>query len=305
MVSIKSKVPTLRTATAKCRIFFSNKAAYAALSTSTLTKGDALAVARIAGITAAKKTSDLIPLTHPGIGITGVNVDIELFDGHGHSSPTAIQDDANGGVSIVATVECEGKTGVEMEALTAATIASLTIYDMCKSVDKGMTLRDAYVASKTGGKSGDWIRKDETQQYHSAPSEASAAKDPIEQPAGYLDEYERLAYAPDRNFLSELVQTSIRLEKLRKAGVLRNFRNTTFLEAMELAQKIDHLAQRMRYLRMIRGRRRELRNTVLQWRVSERQREIDRGTRGKVDGGALANERARRRWNYEHGTGKP
>ena len=108
-------------------------------------KGDVLAVARIAGIQAAKKCPDLIPLCHP-LMLSSVNVDLEA-------------DEANSQVLIKATCKLAGQTGVEMEALTAASVAALTIYDMCKAVDKGMTISQVRLLEKSGGKSGDWSRK--------------------------------------------------------------------------------------------------------------------------------------------------
>jgi cyclic pyranopterin phosphate synthase len=107
-----------------------------------LKKGDALAVARVAGIIAAKKTSDLIPLCHP-IALTSVSVDIEA-DGPA--------------LAITATAETTGQTGVEMEALTAASVAALTLYDMAKSIDRGMSIARVELLEKTGGKSGDFKR---------------------------------------------------------------------------------------------------------------------------------------------------
>jgi cyclic pyranopterin monophosphate synthase len=106
-------------------------------------KGDVLGIARIAGIQAAKKTSDLIPLCHP-IALTRVTVDFE-------------SDRVNHQVHAVARVECEGKTGVEMEALTALQIALLTIYDMCKAVDRGMIISNVRLMEKHGGKSGSFV----------------------------------------------------------------------------------------------------------------------------------------------------
>ena len=105
-------------------------------------KGDVLAVARIAGIQAAKKTSDLIPLCHP-LALTSVKVNFE------HNVDA-------GELSIEAVCKLDGKTGVEMEALTAASVAALTIYDMCKAVEKGMVIEQVKLLEKTGGKSGDW-----------------------------------------------------------------------------------------------------------------------------------------------------
>lgn len=148
MISIASKIPTHRTAVATSTIHFSNASTYEALSSASLQKGDALAIARVAGISAAKKTADLIPLAHPGLGITGINLDISLM---------APDQDSHGGVLISASVSCFAPTGVEMEALTAVTIAGLTVYDMCKAVDKSMVMEGVRVTEKTGGKSGDWI----------------------------------------------------------------------------------------------------------------------------------------------------
>ena len=107
-------------------------------------KGDVFAVARIAGIQAAKKTSDLIPLCHP-LALTSVNIDISA-------------DEERSVVNIQCRCKVDGKTGVEMEALTGASVAALTLYDMCKAVDRGMTISDINVDSKSGGKSGDWSR---------------------------------------------------------------------------------------------------------------------------------------------------
>ncbi|MBY0574583.1 MAG: cyclic pyranopterin monophosphate synthase MoaC [Undibacterium sp.] len=106
-------------------------------------KGDVLGIARIAGIMAAKRTSDLIPLCHPLV-ITRVTVNFEI-----HENSTS--------VGCTAQVETLGKTGVEIEALTAVQIALLTIYDMCKAVDRGMVMSDIHVVEKHGGKSGDWV----------------------------------------------------------------------------------------------------------------------------------------------------
>ncbi|RDL39389.1 Molybdenum cofactor biosynthesis protein 1 B [Venustampulla echinocandica] len=178
MVAISSKTPTTRTAIAKCTVYFSNPTAVPLIQTNNIKKGDVLSVARIAGIMAAKKTSDLIPLCHP-IGITHVAVDLDVVglgvldsaDGKDDGSPslkggevalageTGQQKDVEGfgRVDIKATVTCDGKTGVEMEALTAASIAALTVYDMCKGVDKGMRVMDLRVVRKEGGKSGVWV----------------------------------------------------------------------------------------------------------------------------------------------------
>ena len=126
-------------------------------------KGDVLAVARISGIMAAKRCADLIPLCHP-IAITSVGVEVEVSPVASPHSETsgAVENDSgseeeNGRVDISATVSCDGKTGVEMEALTAASVAALTVYDMCKAVDKGMWIEGLRVVRKEGGKSGTWV----------------------------------------------------------------------------------------------------------------------------------------------------
>ena len=110
-------------------------------------KGDVFSVARIAGIMASKKTSDLIPLCHP---LSVTSVEMNLSPGPDGSS-----------VNIESTVKTTGKTGVEMEALTAASVAALTIYDMCKAVDRGMVISDLRLVRKTGGKSGEFLREGE------------------------------------------------------------------------------------------------------------------------------------------------
>lgn len=162
MVDISHKIPTRRTAAAIAFVLFSNPKPYTSLTDKSLPKGDALAVARIAGIQAAKKTAALIPLAHPGLSITGVTVEIELltpsFGKHGHNSDLHIGESGfiHGGVKIAAQVSCDGKTGVEMEALTAANVAALTMYDMCKAVDKHMIITGVRVTMKRGGKSGHW-----------------------------------------------------------------------------------------------------------------------------------------------------
>ena len=139
MVDVGGKAVTQRRAVATGRITMSPQAA-AAIRAGSVKKGDVLAVARIAGIMAAKRTADLIPLCHP-LPLTSVNIDLTLDDS---------------GVTATATAATDAKTGVEMEALTAATIALLTVYDMAKALDKTMTIGDVRLLSKTGGKSGDW-----------------------------------------------------------------------------------------------------------------------------------------------------
>ncbi|KYK58305.1 molybdenum cofactor biosynthesis protein 1 B [Drechmeria coniospora] len=149
MVSISEKSITSRVATAACTVRFSSDVAPKLIEDDQMKKGDVLGVARVAGIMAAKRTADLIPLCHP-IAISHVKLGL-------HVRPAA----AEGGegwptVEIRATVTCDGKTGVEMEALTAAATAALTVYDMCKAVDKEMRIEGLRVVLKDGGKSGRW-----------------------------------------------------------------------------------------------------------------------------------------------------
>jgi len=139
MVDVGGKAETARTATATGRIRMS-AAALAAVRDGSGPKGDVLAAARIAGIMAAKKTAELIPLCHP-LALDAVTVDF------------AFEPD---GVRATARASLTGKTGVEMEAMTAAAIALLTIYDMAKALDKGMVVEEVRLLEKTGGKSGDW-----------------------------------------------------------------------------------------------------------------------------------------------------
>lgn len=145
MVDVGAKDVTERVAVARARIAMEPET-LALLREGGHKKGDVLAVARVAGIQAAKKTSDLIPLCHP-LMLTGVEVDFEL-------------DDSASAVTVLATCRVSGQTGVEMEALTAASVAALTIYDMCKAVDRGMVIAEVGLLSKAGGKSGDWRRAD-------------------------------------------------------------------------------------------------------------------------------------------------
>ena len=160
MVDISQKVPSLRSASGRAVVIFGNPKTYSALVEGSLKKGDVLAVARIAGIQATKKTADLIPLAHPGLSLTSVNVGLDLLPPPKAAGSKVTNKNEtpshHGGVLITTHVACEGKTGVEMEALTAASVAALTIYDMCKAVDKNMLITGACITKKTGGKSGDW-----------------------------------------------------------------------------------------------------------------------------------------------------
>ncbi len=144
MVDVTTKQPTVRSATARGFARCSAEVV-AALRDGSVPKGDVLAVARIAGIQAAKRTPDLLPLAHV-IGVHGAVVDL------------VIEDD---GVAIEATVRTADRTGVEMEALTAVSVAALTIVDMVKALDKGTSIQDVRIVKKTGGKSGDWMRPGE------------------------------------------------------------------------------------------------------------------------------------------------
>ncbi|KFY21109.1 hypothetical protein V491_03158 [Pseudogymnoascus sp. VKM F-3775] len=155
MVDISKKDPTSRSATAVCSLYFSNATAAQLIAANQMKKGDVLSVARIAGIMGAKRTSDLVPLCHP-LFITRVQLDLDLVPGEVSTDDGVGQDD-HGRIDIKAVVDCEGKTGVEMEALTAASVASLTVYDMCKAVDKGMRIEGLRVVRKEGGKSGTWV----------------------------------------------------------------------------------------------------------------------------------------------------
>jgi len=148
MVDVSAKASTERVATAQAKILLL-PATLEKIQQGTIAKGDVLAVAQVAGVMGAKRTPDLIPMCHPML-LTSVDIsfteDAQL-DHAGYCS-----------ITIRATVKTTGQTGVEMEALTAASVAALTIYDMCKSVDRGMSFTDVCLNSKSGGKSGSYIR---------------------------------------------------------------------------------------------------------------------------------------------------
>lgn len=143
MVDVSGKSATTRQATASCHVTMRAET-LALVTTGTAKKGDVLAAARIAGIMAAKRTSDLIPLCHP-LAISGVTVELN-------------PDEAVPGIQITARVRTTGPTGVEMEALTAASVAALTIYDMLKAADRAMRIESLRVVQKSGGKSGDFVQ---------------------------------------------------------------------------------------------------------------------------------------------------
>jgi cyclic pyranopterin phosphate synthase len=142
MVDVSAKPETARTATARVTVLMQPET-LGLIRSGQAKKGDVLGVARLAGIMAAKRTADLIPLCHP-LPIAAVALDL---------APTAT------GVDIEATVRTTGRTGVEMEALTAASVAALTVYDMCKAVDRGMRIDGLRVVHKAGGKSGDFAQE--------------------------------------------------------------------------------------------------------------------------------------------------
>ena len=141
MVDVSAKDVTTREATASGRVRVS-PAVVALLRGDGVPKGDALGVARVAGIMAAKRTPDLIPLCHP-LAVSGVTVDLDVADDH---------------VAILARVRTTDRTGVEMEALTAVSVAALTVIDMVKAVDKAAEITDVRVETKSGGRSGEWAR---------------------------------------------------------------------------------------------------------------------------------------------------
>ncbi|MCV7193486.1 cyclic pyranopterin monophosphate synthase MoaC [Mycolicibacterium brumae] len=141
MVDVTEKTPTVRSATARGFVRCAPETV-ALLCDGTVPKGDVLAVARIAGISAAKRTADLLPLAHV-IGVHGAVLDIDLTDD---------------GVELQATVRTADRTGVEMEALTAVSVAALAIVDMVKGVDRSVSVQNLRITAKSGGRSGDWVR---------------------------------------------------------------------------------------------------------------------------------------------------
>jgi cyclic pyranopterin phosphate synthase len=144
MVDVSAKEPSHRRAVARCQVHM-DPATASKIAAGAITKGDVLAVARVAGIQAAKQTPALLPLCHPLL-VGAVYVNFRIEEGH---------------VEVEAQVDTVDRTGVEMEALTAAAVAALTIYDMCKSVDRGMTIEHLALWEKTGGRSGHWRRADD------------------------------------------------------------------------------------------------------------------------------------------------
>jgi cyclic pyranopterin phosphate synthase len=143
MVDVSDKAVTDRSATAQASVLMQSETLQLILSGG-VKKGDVLQVGRLAGIMAAKRTSDLIPLCHP-LGLDAVELDL-------------VCDSERNAVDISATCRVKSRTGVEMEALTAASVAALTVYDMCKSVDRGMRITDLRLTHKAGGKSGEFVQ---------------------------------------------------------------------------------------------------------------------------------------------------
>ena len=146
MVDVGDKPPTRRTAVAGARVLVSPET-FALIRSGGMKKGDVLTVAQIAGVMGAKRTPDLIPMCHPVI-VDGIDLALSL-------------DEEDCAVEIRASVSCDGRTGVEMEALTAASVAALTVYDMCKAVQKDMVITDLRLLDKTGGVHGDFHREEE------------------------------------------------------------------------------------------------------------------------------------------------
>ncbi len=145
MVDVSEKCETNRTAVAAGRVLV-NEETFRLIKTGGMKKGDVFATAQIAGIMGAKRTPDIIPMCHP-IMISGVDIDFNL-------------NEEELAVEICATAKCTGVTGVEMEALTAVSVAALTVYDMCKAVQKDMVISDIRLLKKTGGKSGEFVREE-------------------------------------------------------------------------------------------------------------------------------------------------
>ena len=150
MVNVGEKNASLRTAAAAGRVLV-NRETFALIRSGGMKKGDVLTVAQVAGVMGAKRTPDLIPMCHP-ILIDGVDLQLSL-------------DEERCSVEILAAVSCDGRTGVEMEALTAVTTAALTVYDMCKAVQKDMVIADIRLLRKSGGVHGDFQREEEEEQH--------------------------------------------------------------------------------------------------------------------------------------------
>ncbi len=149
MVDVSPREPTHRRALARCRVWMQPETT-TKVANNAITKGDVLAAARIAGIQAAKRTADMIPMCHPVL-VGSVSINFSIGDDY---------------VEVESQVETVDRTGVEMEALTACTVAALTVYDMCKSADRSMTIADVALWEKSGGRSGAWRRDELTEDSH-------------------------------------------------------------------------------------------------------------------------------------------
>jgi cyclic pyranopterin phosphate synthase len=148
MVDVGTKRPTRRIARAEARVRLRSDVARTLAETGSINKGNVIETARIAGIMAAKRTAELIPMCHP-LALEHVHLDLQL----------------QGELMVInVEVRCSGRTGVEMEALTAVSVAALTVYDMCKSADKGIVIEKIRLLAKSGGKSGDWTVSPESEQ---------------------------------------------------------------------------------------------------------------------------------------------
>ena len=169
MVDVTAKEPSHRRAVARCRVYMEAETA-SRIASGAITKGDVLAVARVAGIQAAKQTPHLLPLCHPLL-VGAVLVNFRLEDTY---------------VEVEANVDTVDRTGVEMEALTAAAVAALTIYDMCKSVDRSMTIGDLSLWEKTGGRSGTWRRPGR----RTIRSRSDRIKCPVRRASGIVREWD-------------------------------------------------------------------------------------------------------------------
>ena len=145
MVDVSEKAPTVREAKAACRVLV-NAHTFSLIRSGGMKKGDVLTTAQIAGIMGAKRTPDILPMCHP-IALTGVDLALRL-------------NEADCAVDITATARCTGATGVEMEAMTAAAVAALTVYDMCKAVQRDIVIENVRLLEKSGGKSGHFVREE-------------------------------------------------------------------------------------------------------------------------------------------------
>ena len=172
MVDVSPKAPTVRRAVARARVHM-RATTMERIVLGQLPKGDVLAVARIAGIMAAKRTAELIPLCHP-VPLAAIELDLKPVGAAADSAQVAGTAPGEAALNIEATATAIDRTGVEMEALVAVTVAALTIYDMCKGVDRDITIREVCLVEKTGGRSGTYRRSEEPP---AVPAEGDAPGD--------------------------------------------------------------------------------------------------------------------------------